>query len=64
MLDAAHIRPHADDGPDHVSNGLLIRTDLHRLFEDGYVTVTAVPGMTNGRMNLCGRSQAGSRTDG
>lgn len=40
VLDAAHIRPHADDGPDHVSNGLLIRTDLHRLFEDGYVTVT------------------------
>jgi putative restriction endonuclease len=40
VLDAAHIRPYDDDGPDRVTNGILVRTDLHRLFDDGYVTVT------------------------
>lgn len=40
VLDAAHIRPYGEDGPDRVTNGLLVRTDLHRLFDDGFVTVT------------------------
>jgi putative restriction endonuclease len=40
VLEAAHIRPYAQDGPHEVSNGLLLRTDLHRLFDKGYVTVT------------------------
>ena len=39
-LDAAHIRPVADDGPYSVNNGLLLRADIHRLFDQGYVTVT------------------------
>jgi putative restriction endonuclease len=39
-LDAAHIRPFADDGPHTVQNGLLLRADIHRLFDGGYVTVT------------------------
>lgn len=39
-LDAAHIRPYAQGGPHDVSNGLLLRADLHRLFDHGYVTVT------------------------
>ncbi len=39
-LDAAHIRPFAADGPHDVRNGLLLRSDLHRLFDKGYVTVT------------------------
>jgi putative restriction endonuclease len=39
-LEAAHIRPYSDDGPHEVSNGLLLRSDLHRLFDKGYVTVT------------------------
>ena len=40
ILDAAHIHPYADGG-DHVpSNGLLLRTDIHRLFDLGYVTVS------------------------
>ena len=38
-LDAAHIRPYAEGGPHHVSNGLLLRADLHRLFDKGYITV-------------------------
>lgn len=41
VLDAAHIRPFADDVSTHaVSNGLLLRADIHRLFDAGYVTVT------------------------
>lgn len=39
-LEASHIRPYAHDGPHEVSNGLLLRSDLHRLFDTGYVTVT------------------------
>lgn len=40
VLEAAHIRPYSIDGPHEVSNGLLLRTDIHRLFDKGYVTVT------------------------
>jgi len=39
-LDASHIRPFSEDGPHVVSNGLLLRADLHRLFDLGYITVT------------------------
>lgn len=39
VLDAAHIRPFADGGPNSPSNGIALRTDLHRLFDRGYVTV-------------------------
>jgi HNH endonuclease len=41
VLDSAHIQPYAEGGPHEVSNGLLLRTDLHRLYDRGYVTVTA-----------------------
>ncbi len=40
VLEAAHIRPYAQGGGHDVSNGLLLRSDLHRLFDRGYVTVT------------------------
>jgi len=39
-LEAAHIRPYAEGGEHRVSNGLLLRSDIHRLFDQGYVTVT------------------------
>jgi putative restriction endonuclease len=39
-LEAAHIRPFAEGGENRVSNGLLLRSDIHRLFDQGYVTVT------------------------
>jgi putative restriction endonuclease len=39
-LDAAHIRPYADGGSHAASNGLLLRRDIHSLFDAGYVTVT------------------------
>lgn len=40
VLEAAHIKPYSETGPHLVSNGLLLRSDLHILFDDGYVTVT------------------------
>ena len=40
VLEAAHIRPYASKGPHQVSNGILLRSDLHKLFDVGYVTVT------------------------
>ena len=39
VLDAAHIVPYASGGQHLVSNGLVLRSDLHRLFDRGYVTV-------------------------
>ena len=40
VLEAAHIRPYGDEGTHDVANGLLLRADIHRLFDAGYVTVT------------------------
>ncbi len=40
VLDAAHIQPFGGEGDHRVQNGLLLRTDIHRLFDKGYVTVT------------------------
>ena len=40
VLEAAHIRPYSELGPHSVSNGLLLRSDLHTLFDKGYMTVT------------------------
>ena len=39
-LDAAHIRPFAEHGEHEPANGLLLRRDIHSLFDSGYVTVT------------------------
>jgi putative restriction endonuclease len=39
VLEAAHIRPYAKQGPNRVDNGLLLRSDLHRLFDRGLVTI-------------------------
>jgi putative restriction endonuclease len=39
VLEAAHIRPFAEEGPHLVTNGLCLRSDVHRLFDRGYVTV-------------------------
>jgi putative restriction endonuclease len=40
-LDAAHIRPYADHGEHEPRNGLLLRRDIHSLFDRGYVTRNA-----------------------
>jgi putative restriction endonuclease len=40
VLQAAHIRPYALLGEHRVDNGLLLRSDLHTLYDRGYLTVT------------------------
>lgn len=40
VLQAAHIRPVADGGQHRLDNGLLLRSDVHTLFDRGYITVT------------------------
>lgn len=40
VLQAAHIRPVARQGEHRVDNGLLLRSDIHTLFDRGYVTIT------------------------
>lgn len=40
VLEAAHIRSFSEGGPNRTSNGLLLRSDLHTLFDSGYMTVT------------------------
>lgn len=39
VLQASHIKPFGQ-GPNRVDNGLLLRSDLHILFDRGYLTVT------------------------
>jgi HNH endonuclease len=39
VVEAAHIKPYRVGGEHDVRNGLALRTDLHRLFDTGYVTV-------------------------
>jgi putative restriction endonuclease len=40
VLEAAHIKPYEKSGPHLISNGLLLRADIHKLFDQGYLTVT------------------------
>lgn len=37
VLEASHIQPYGQQGPHAVSNGLLLRADLHILFDRGYL---------------------------
>lgn len=37
-LDAAHIKPFALEQTHRVSNGILLRKDIHALFDTGYIT--------------------------
>lgn len=39
-LEAAHIRAYTASGPHEIRNGILLRADLHKLFDTGYITVT------------------------
>ena len=39
VLDACHIRPYNGDDTDHVQNGILLRTDIHTLFDVKLLTI-------------------------
>jgi hypothetical protein len=38
-LDAAHISPYGGPASDHIENGLLLRTDIHALFDLGLLAI-------------------------
>lgn len=38
-LDAAHIKPYGLGGTHELSNGILLRRDIHSVFDAGYVTI-------------------------
>ncbi len=40
VLEAAHIQPYLGPASNHIQNGLLLKSDLHHLYDDGYLTVT------------------------
>ena len=40
VLEAAHIKPYSQSGPHFIANSLLLRSDLHKLFDFGYLTLT------------------------
>jgi putative restriction endonuclease len=39
VLQAAHIRPVSDGGENRLDNGLLLRSDVHTMFDRGYLAV-------------------------
>jgi hypothetical protein len=42
VLEAAHLRPYRGDGDNHPSNGLLLRSDLHVLFDLNLIGIDPV----------------------
>ena len=41
VLEAAHIKQYVESGPHNISNGLLLRSDIHKLFDNYYLTITS-----------------------
>ena len=39
VLQAAHIQPYVNEKSNHVKNGICLRVDLHRLFDEGLITI-------------------------
>lgn len=39
LLEAAHVQPYQNAKSNHVQNGILLRVDLHRLFDAGLMTI-------------------------
>lgn len=41
VLEAAHIKPYEKSGPHAIGNGMFLRSDIHRLLDSGYVTISS-----------------------
>ena len=39
VLDAAHIQPYIEARSNHIQNGICLRADLHRLFDEGLISI-------------------------
>jgi predicted restriction endonuclease len=53
-LEAAHIVPYQGENTDHVSNGVILRSDVHTLFDLGLLTIDADSWMVVLRSELLG----------
>jgi len=53
VLEAAHIKPYGSGDPHALENGLLLRSDLHILFDQDYITVDAKPRDHKIRVGRC-----------
>lgn len=40
VLEACHIEPYINEKSNHIQNGILLRSDFHKLFDDGFITIT------------------------
>lgn len=40
VLEASHIQPVTEGGTHRIDNGVLLRSDVHTLFDRGYITIT------------------------
>jgi putative restriction endonuclease len=52
VLQAAHIIPVSRGGQHALDNGLLLRSDIHTLFDRGYVTITATRHADHGEFRV------------
>jgi predicted restriction endonuclease len=41
-LEAAHIRPYGGDATNHVQNGILLRSDIHTLFDMRKIAINPI----------------------
>ncbi|MCR8982760.1 HNH endonuclease [Brevibacillus laterosporus] len=39
VLQAAHIQPYINENSNHIQNGIVLRADIHRLFDSGMITI-------------------------
>ncbi|MFF2499591.1 HNH endonuclease [Peribacillus sp. NPDC058075] len=39
VLEGCHIQPYVKEESNHIQNGLLLRADIHKLFDDGYIII-------------------------
>lgn len=41
VLEAVHIKPYSKGGDHRIDNGILFRSDIHKLFDKGYMTISS-----------------------
>lgn len=39
LLEAAHIQPYVDENSNHIKNGLLLRVDFHKMYDNGLMYI-------------------------
>jgi HNH endonuclease len=62
VLQAAHIKPVANGGENRIDNGLLLRSDVHTLYDDGYLAVELPTGCRSALGYVMASATASSTT--